>query len=57
MEELDTHVDDATDKLKAETRHAELIKERTSDCKAYICILVEVIVLCIMVVVLFLKPK
>eukprot|EP00599_Poterioochromonas_sp_BG-1_P013041 CAMPEP_0173155790 /NCGR_PEP_ID=MMETSP1105-20130129/14337_1 /TAXON_ID=2985 /ORGANISM="Ochromonas sp., Strain BG-1" /LENGTH=151 /DNA_ID=CAMNT_0014072327 /DNA_START=100 /DNA_END=552 /DNA_ORIENTATION=- len=31
LEDLDVHVDEATEKLKEETKHAELIKQRTND--------------------------
>ena len=55
LEDLDTHVDEATDKLKEETKHAELIKARTNDCYAYLCIVLEVIILIIMLVFMFTK--
>lgn len=55
LDNLDEHVDVATAGLKQETEHAELIKQRTSDCYYYLCIVLEVVVLLILIIVMFIK--
>lgn len=56
MDDLDEHVDIATQGLREEAKHAEEIREKGKVCYMYMCVLVEVVVLCIIIAVLLLKP-
>jgi len=53
LDNLDTHVDVATEGLKEETKHAEEVRAKGQVCYMYICIIVEVIIILIMVFVFF----
>lgn len=55
LDQLDTHVDEATEGLREETRHAESIGRKGQVCYMYICICVEVIILVILILIFFVK--
>lgn len=57
LDDLDVHVDIATEGLKEEAKHAEEVKEKGKVCYMYICVAVEIIVLFILIMVLVLKPS
>jgi len=53
LEELDHHVDVATEGLREETKHAEQIRRKSQVCYMYICIVVEVVVLLVLIILVF----
>lgn len=55
IDELDRHVDAATEGLREETKHAEQIRRKSQVCYMYVCIVVEVVVLLILVILAFTK--
>lgn len=53
LDKLDTQVDQATDSLREEAKHAQKINKQTQMCSYYICIAVEVIIIAILLILLF----
>lgn len=53
IEDLDRHVDIATEGLQQETKHAEQIRRKGQVCYMYICIVIEIIVILILVILTF----
>lgn len=53
IDELDRHVDVATQGLQEETKHAEQIRKKGQVCYMYICIVIEIIVLLILIILTF----
>lgn len=50
-------MDEATDRLIEEAKHAHKIKEQTNNCYMYMCIVIELIVLAILVAVILMQKK
>lgn len=55
LDDLDSDVVIATHALEAETRHAATLRERSSMCKMYICIAIEVLLIVILSIVAFIR--
>jgi hypothetical protein len=55
IEDLDQHVDIATEGLKQEAQHAEQVRKSTRMCYMYICVAVEVVILVILIIVWFMN--
>jgi hypothetical protein len=53
LDNLDTHVDIATEGLKEETKHAEEVRVKGQVCYMYICIAVEIIIIIAMAILFF----
>lgn len=50
---LDRQVDDATEGLREEARHAEQIRQKSQMCALYLFVIIEIIIICILLVVLY----
>lgn len=50
--DLEMNVDDTSDALNAEAKHANEVKEKAATCGMYICVAVEVIILLILIFVM-----
>ena len=57
ISELDTHVDDTTLALQAETKRAEQVRLKGQVCYMYICIGLEVAILVIFLLIYLLHPS
>lgn len=53
IEDLDRHVDVATEGLQQETKHAEQIRRKGQVCYMYICIVIEIVIILILVILTF----
>lgn len=53
IDDLDRHVDIATEGLQQETKHAEQIRRKGQVCYMYICIVIEIVVILILVILTF----
>jgi hypothetical protein len=57
LDDLDVHVDIATEGLREEAKHADEVKETGKVCYMYICAAVEIIVLFILILIMVMKPQ
>jgi hypothetical protein len=53
LTKLDHQVDDATEGLRQEARHAEQIRQKSQMCVLYIFVIIEVLIIAILLVVLY----
>lgn len=53
LDDLEINVDQTTDALEEEARHAEEIQQKTANCKLYICIAIEIVVIIILIIAKF----
>lgn len=53
LDNLDTHVDIATEGLKEETKHAEAVRVKGQVCYMYICVIIEIIIIMVMCFMFF----
>lgn len=53
IDNLEAHVDDATDALTSEARHAEEVKRKAEGCYMYICIAIEFVIIILLLLIGF----
>jgi t-SNARE complex subunit (syntaxin) len=53
LDNLDMHVDVATQGLQEETKHAEAVRVQGQVCYMYICVVVEIVIILIMCFLFF----
>jgi len=53
LTKLDHQVDDATEGLREEARHAEQIRQKSQMCVLYIFVIIEILIIAILLVVLY----
>lgn len=53
LDQLDVHVDIASEGLKEETKHAETVRIQGQVCYMYICIGIEIVIILIMAFIFF----
>jgi hypothetical protein len=54
LDDLNVHVDVATDGLREEAKHAEVIRNKGKVCYMYMCCAVEIIILFILIFIMIL---
>mmetsp|Transcript_12743 Transcript_12743/g.19193 ORF Transcript_12743/g.19193 Transcript_12743/m.19193 type:complete len:205 (+) Transcript_12743:55-669(+) len=53
LDNLEGHVDDATDALTSEAKHAEEVRRKAQGCYMYICIAIEFVIILLLLVIGF----
>jgi hypothetical protein len=51
LDDLEIHVDVATEGLVAEAKHADEVRMKANNCYLYLCLILEVVILAILIVI------